>query len=86
MKPTYLVNWEMTESSFFVDFAKDVLDRDVGEVGMHLHAWNSPPIKALTSDDYLFQPYLLEYPEEVIRAKVATITEKSEKCFWSNGS
>lgn len=81
MKPTYLVNWEMVESPVFVEFARDVLKRRVGEVGMHLHAWNSPPISPLTEDDELYQPYLIEYPENVIREKVRIITDKLEKEF-----
>ena len=75
LKPTYLVNWEMSQSAAFVESGRDVLGRGVGEIGMHLHAWNSPPIVALTADDDRFQPYLVEYPEEQIRQKVKRMTE-----------
>src|SRR5262252_5784664 len=58
-KPVYLTNYEMAMSDAFVEFGRDALARGVGEIGMHLHAWNSPPIVPLTSDDFRFQPYLI---------------------------
>jgi hypothetical protein len=48
---------------------------------MHLHAWNSPPIRPLTADDYYYQPYLVEYPEEVIWEKVEFMTRMLENTF-----
>lgn len=73
-KPVYLTNYEMAMSDVFVDFARDVVSRDAGEVGMHLHAWNSPPLVSLTDDDFHHQPYLVEYPERVMRDKIRTVT------------
>jgi hypothetical protein len=80
-KPTYLVNWEMANCPKFVELGKDVLRRQAGEIGMHLHAWNSPPIAPLTSDDDHFQPYLVEYPAEQIREKVKVMTGKLADVF-----
>jgi hypothetical protein len=37
-KPTYLTNWEMANCPIFRDFGRDVLARNAGEIGMHLHA------------------------------------------------
>src|ERR1700675_1374261 len=62
-KPVYLTNYEMATSDAFVEFGRDVLARGTGEIGMHLHAWNSPPLVPLTRDDFHYQPYLIEYPE-----------------------
>ncbi len=73
-KPVYLANYEMAMSDVFVDFARDVVSRGAGEVGMHLHAWNSPPLEALTGDDFHHQPYLVEYPERVMRDKIRAVT------------
>jgi hypothetical protein len=81
LKPTYLTNYEMVCSPVFQEFARDVLRRRTAEIGMHLHAWNSPPIHSLTPDDYRYQPYLIEYPEPVIRAKVAFMTDLLEETF-----
>ena len=42
-KPTWLSNWEMVNDDRFVTFAKKNLARKQCEIGMHLHAWNTPP-------------------------------------------
>ncbi len=81
LRPTYLTNYEMACSPVFQEFARDVLRRDTAEIGMHLHAWNAPPIQPLTRDDYHYQPYLIEYPERVIRDKVDFQTKLLEDTF-----
>jgi hypothetical protein len=81
LKPTYLTNYEMAGASEFQQFARGVLSRNAGEIGMHLHAWNSPPIRPLTDDDYRYQPYLIEYPDDVIRGKIAFLTRLLEDTF-----
>ncbi len=80
-KPVYLTNYEMAMSDLFVEFARDMLARDAGEIGMHLHAWNSPPLVPLTGDDFHFQPYLIEYPELVMERKIKTLTRLLEDRF-----
>jgi len=81
LKPTYLTNYEMATDPFFREFGRDVLKRGAGEIGMHLHAWNTPPIKPLTSDDYRFQPYLTEYPQEVMEQKITYLADLLEDTF-----
>lgn len=81
LKPTYLVNYEMAECPVFVEFAKDVVRNDTGEIGMHLHAWNSPPVVPLTEDDNAHHPYLIEYSDDMIKRKVAFITHLLEDTF-----
>ena len=80
-KPVYLTNYEMAMSGFFIDFGREVLARGAGEIGMHLHAWNSPPLVSLTGDDFRFQPYLIEYPDAVMREKIRTMTRLLEDSF-----
>ncbi|WP_159566830.1 deacetylase [Budvicia diplopodorum] len=80
-KPTYLTNYEMAISPDYVSFAKDVIAGKQGEVGMHLHAWNSPPIYPLTDDDDRFKPYLIEYQNDVIREKILVMTDLLESTF-----
>jgi hypothetical protein len=80
-KPVYLVNYEMAMSDGFVEFARDVIARNAGEIGMHLHAWNSPPLHPLTDDDFHHHPYLIEYPEQVMREKIKTLTRLLEDRF-----
>ncbi|QGU89469.1 polysaccharide deacetylase family protein [Erwinia sorbitola] len=80
-KPVYLTNYEMAMDSDYVAFARDVIARDAGEVGMHLHAWNSPPLEPLTEDDWRHKPYLIEYPAAQIRSKVEFMTRLLEETF-----
>lgn len=80
-KPTYLTDYEMARSGEFVEFARDAAARGTGEVGMHLHALDSPPDFALTDDDCLHHPYLIEYPEHVLREKVAFLTDFVAETF-----
>ncbi|HEX7079600.1 MAG TPA: deacetylase [Gammaproteobacteria bacterium] len=65
----------------FREFAHDLLARDAGEIGMHLHAWNSPPIVPLTEDDYRWRPYLIEYPRDVMREKINVLTDTLRETF-----
>jgi hypothetical protein len=81
LKPTYLVNWEMAHSPVFRELGHDILKRSTGEIGMHLHAWDSPPIIPLTANDAEQHPYLIEYPEVVMREKVRTLTDTLEDFF-----
>ena len=80
-KPVYLTNYEMAMCDAFVEFGHDVLARDAAEIGMHLHAWNSPPLHPLTDDDFHHQPYLIEYPAAVMKEKIKTMTGLLEDRF-----
>ena len=79
--PVYLTNYEMAECPVYREFAQDVLRRGTAEIGMHLHAWNSPPLQPLTADDYNCQPFLIEYPEPVMREKLVHLTGLLEDRF-----
>ena len=81
LRPTYLTNFEMANSLQFQEFGKDILRRDVGEIGTHLHAWNTPPLFQLTKNDMQFHPFLIEYPEEIIREKIEVMTGLLENIF-----
>jgi len=81
LRPTWLTNHEMACCAEFVEFGQDVIRRETGEVGMHLHAWNSPPIVPLTDDDFARQPFLIEYPAKVMRDKIARLTDLLEAAF-----
>ncbi|THJ23918.1 MAG: deacetylase [Nitrospira sp. CG24E] len=80
-KPTYLTNYEMANSVTFQKMGKDIIRRGVGEIGMHLHAWDMPPSYELTEDDLRFHPYLIEYPEKVMREKISIMTDLLEGIF-----
>ncbi|ALB56722.1 FIG00626682: hypothetical protein [Cronobacter universalis NCTC 9529] len=80
-KPVWLTNYEMAIEPVYIDFARDVIARGQGEVGMHLHAWNSPPEHDLTGDDWRWQPYLIEFPDNIMREKVVFMTDLLEQTF-----
>jgi hypothetical protein len=82
-KPVYLTNYEMAVCDEYVEFARDALARGACEVGMHLHAWNSPPLEPLTRDDFACLPYLIEYPGRVMREKIRVMTRLIEDRFDS---
>jgi hypothetical protein len=81
LKPTYLTNFEMATCPDFQEFGLDLIKRRTGEIGMHLHAWHSPPLVPLTVDDYTHHPYLIEYPESVMQEKIGYMTELLEETF-----
>jgi hypothetical protein len=81
LKPTWLTNWEMVECPVYREFAADALARGQAEIGMHLHAWNTPPLDRLTDNDFRRQPYLIQYPEPVMRQKIRAITDQIEDAF-----
>jgi hypothetical protein len=80
-RPTWLTNHEMIRSPVFRRFAGEVLARGTAEVGMHLHAWNSPPLLSLTGDDDQTQPYLIEYEPRIMREKIHALTATLEQAL-----
>lgn len=79
-KPTWLTNYEMANDDFFCHYMKEKQDDGLCEIGMHLHAWNTPPeypLKKIQRE----RDYLIEYPVEIMDAKVATMTELIENRF-----
>lgn len=79
--PTWLVNYEMAMDDSFVEFAKNNLLKEHCEIGMHLHAWNTPPYYELPRDDTSGKPFLIEYPDEVMEEKIVTMTSLIEERF-----
>jgi hypothetical protein len=75
------VNYEMATCPDFQAFGREILSRKTGEIGMHLHAWNAPPLKPLSTDDYKYLPFLIEYPEAVMREKVEYQTKTLADVF-----
>lgn len=66
--PVYLTNYEMAMDDYFADFARKKATQGLCEIGMHLHAWNTPPEYTL-SGEYSGNPYITEYPRDVIKEK-----------------
>jgi hypothetical protein len=82
-KPVYLVNYEMTEDAFFIDYISPKIEKGLCEIGMHLHAWNMPgshPLEA-RKDITPGLPYLIEYPIEVMEEKISIMTNQITNRF-----
>lgn len=67
-KPVYLANYEMLNSDDFVNYIKPKVDLGFCEIGIHVHAWNNPPFHELKRK-YNGQPYLIEYPYDIMEEK-----------------
>ncbi len=80
-KPCYLTNHEMAIDPVFQRFGRDVIARGTAEIGMHLHAWNSPPDYPAVDYQGQDKAYLIEYPLEIMRAKIDTMTKLLEDTF-----
>ena len=78
IRPTYLVDFDMARDERFVELGRDVLKRRAGEMGMHLHAWSTPPHHDLGGDG---PSYLYEYPVSVMREKISTVTRAIAEAF-----
>lgn len=78
LRPVYLATYEMATCPAFRCFAREVVRGGEGEIGMHLHAWDSPPFTPLTDRDDWHQPFATRYPHEVLRAKIDALTVRLE--------
>lgn len=70
-KPVWLTNYEMIMSDEYVRTMKPYVEKGLCEIGIHIHAWNNPPMYNLDGQ-WDGNPYLIEYPYEVMREKFAT--------------
>jgi hypothetical protein len=77
LKPTWLTDFEMADCPRFREFGRDVLNRGAGEIGMHLHAWNSPPLVGVQDS----QAYLIEYALDQMAAKIKFMTDLLHRQF-----
>ena len=73
-KPTWLANYEIIMNDDFIDFIKKQISLDSAELGMHLHAWNNPPIIDILKGEN-GQPYLIEYPVDIMDEKIDFLTK-----------
>lgn len=67
-KPVWLSNFEMINDERYVEYIKQKSLLGLCEVGIHIHAWNNPPLYELKGD-FDGNPYLIEYPYSIMRSK-----------------
>lgn len=76
MAPTYLVTYEVAESPLFAEVLRPWEAAGRAEIGSHLHPWTTPPLRSVTGDDAASHPLPCELEDELLRAKLAALTEK----------
>ena len=59
--PVYLCSYEMIMDDYFCSYISQKANNQLCEIGMHLHAWNTPPFFDIDRCSYA-RPYLIEYP------------------------
>lgn len=74
-KPTYLTNYEMAIDDHFRKLAEKGLKKKTLEIGMHMHAWNSPPLFDMPFNEKGHNPFAGEYPYEVLKEKTKYLTD-----------
>lgn len=70
-KPVWLTNYEMAKDKRFVDYIRPKMEAGLCEIGIHIHAWNTPPLHELNAK-YSGNPYLIEYPDKIMHEKFET--------------
>ncbi|WP_162510514.1 deacetylase [Treponema endosymbiont of Eucomonympha sp.] len=72
----------MAQDDYFVAFVQEALVKEICEIGLHIHAWNTPPCYELKPGytDYGL-PYLTEYPSSIMREKINTMINLLQSKF-----
>lgn len=79
--PVYLTNYEMSRAKPFVELARHALKNGRAEIGMHMHAWNSPPIEHLPYNPKGMHTYIGEYSRRLQWQKMEYLTRMLEDTF-----
>lgn len=79
--PVYLTNYEMSMAQPFVEMARHALKNGQAEIGMHMHAWNSPPIEHLPYNPRGTHTYIGEYSKRLQWEKMKYLTKQLEDIF-----
>ena len=80
-KPTYLTNYEMAMSAEFQKMARQAIHNNAAEIGMHLHAWSTPPFVELSDLSFPNAPYLIEFNSEIMEQKISTMTSTHQELY-----
>lgn len=79
--PTWLVNYEMSQSEVFQQLGRSVCKENKAEIGMHMHAWNNPPIEHLPYNPRGTHTYIGEYPKKIQWEKMKYLACTLEDIF-----
>ena len=72
VRPTYFVTYQVAIRSWAAEILRELCANGTGEVGAHLHAWNTPP---LDEEPVPSNTMLLHLPQALQAAKIASLTD-----------
>jgi len=78
IRPTYFVTYQVTIRRWAAEILAEISAGGRGEIGAHLHPWNTPPIDPVVRPG---DSMLCNLAEETQRAKLAVLTEAMEQAF-----
>jgi len=84
IKPTYLITYEMATKNESVSVLKKYSDRNLCEIGHHLHVWSTPPFVNANEfgvEESLIEGIQAELPDELFSEKMLTLHKVIEKNF-----
>ena len=81
--PTYFIDYSMANDDFLRKYLGGKAKNRKCEVGMHLHAWDTPPIVTMDKES-TNRPYLIEYPTEIMEKKIKNLTDILENSFGTS--
>lgn len=79
--PTYLVSYELVISDGLVSALKSYVDKNLAEIGAHLHPWSNPPFKPEYDGYHKFHAYPHDLPATLFHLKMGELTQKLEDFF-----
>ena len=79
--PTYFVNYEMARNKAFIELGREIIARDCGEIGMHMHAFSTPPFYELSDLRGKGLAFAGEYPSNVLYRKMEYLTKTLQDIF-----
>jgi len=79
--PTWLTSYEMIMDDVFVEYIRPRAHAGACEVGMHLHAWDSPPLcnPRIASPGVNLHPFVTQYDRQDIIDKITHLTDLIEQ-------
>lgn len=79
--PTYFVDYEMAKSSEFIQFGREIRKKNCGEIGMHMHAFSTPPFYELADLRGRGLAFAGEYPSKILYRKMEYMTKTLQDTF-----
>ena len=78
---TYFVDYEMAQSTAFMELGREIIKKNSGEIGMHMHAFSTPPFYELSDLRGKGLAFAGEYPQNVLYQKMEYMTKMLQDTF-----